>query len=108
MTRPRLPSSTTVWSSVLLEATCTMKPNPVTTIIASESHSTRENENATSPAPKTPAATGMVWLNPRIERRDASQRAPRSAPPPDDVMRNPSVCGPPCRMVPAKIGISTV
>ena len=108
ITRPRFVSSTIVWSSVLLDATCTMKPKLATTSSATESHSTREKANATRPHEKMAPATGMLRPSPVIVRRDASQSAPSSAPPPVAVMRNPSVCAPPPRISAAKTGMSTV
>ena len=92
---------------MLLHAACTIRPSPVTTRQASESQSERENENAMRPEPKRPAAAGITRLNPTTDLRPASQMAPISAPPPDAVMRNPSVWAPPPSTSPATIGIST-
>ena len=72
-----------------------------------DSQRTREKEKAISPAPKTAAAIAIMSPTATIDRRDASQTAPSNAPPPEAVIRRPSVCGPPRRMSPATIGIST-
>jgi len=40
--------------------------------------------------------------------RTASEIADTSAPMPTAPIRNPRVCGPPCKTFPAKIGMSTV
>ena len=50
---------------------------------------------------------GIMLTNPRTFLRAASDSAETSAPTPIAPIRNPSVCGPPCSTLAAKIGIST-
>ena len=85
-----------------------MNPKPATTRHGIASQSTRVNEKAISPAPNSALAIGMTRPRPMTDRRCASQSAPSSAPQPDDVIRMPSVCGPPWKTVVANTGIITV
>ena len=85
-----------------------MKPNPATTSSTTDSQSVRENANAISPHEKMTPAIGILRPNPAIVRRDASQSAPSSAPPPVAVIRKPRVCAPPPSTSAANTGISTV
>ena len=66
-----------------------------------------EIPNPTSPSPKTAAANGIMRISPRTLLRAASDSAEISAPTPIAPIRKPSVCGPPCSTLAAKIGIST-
>ena len=50
---------------------------------------------------------GIMRISPRTFLRAASESAEISAPTPIAPIRNPSVCGPPCSTLAAKIGIST-
>ena len=92
---------------MLLDAICTMNPKPATTRHGIASHSTRVNEKAINPAPNSALAIGMTPPRPITDRRCASQSAPSSAPQPDDVIRMPSVYGPPWNTVDANTGIIT-
>jgi hypothetical protein len=60
-----------VWMMVLLDAICTMKPLPVTTIRTMERATTREKEKAIRPAPNTAAAAGITRHSPTTLRREA-------------------------------------
>jgi hypothetical protein len=60
-----------VWTMVLLEASCTMKPTPVTTRSTRDRTMVRESENAISPHPNTIEATGISRPRPRTLRREA-------------------------------------
>ena len=72
-----------------------------------ESQKTRERPKPISPRPKTAAAMGIIRTSPRTLLRAASESAETSAPTPIAPIRNPSVCGPPCSTLAAKMGIST-
>ena len=84
-----------------------MNPKPVITRHASDSQNTLDKENAMRPMPKMAGDREMTRLKPSTDLRAASHSAPSNAPQPDAVIRKPSVCGPPPRIGPAKIGSST-
>jgi len=66
---------------------CCIIPNPVTGRIAIESQRFRDSAKPI---------------------REAAEESRHLAPIPIAAIRNPSVCGPPCRISEAKIGISTL
>ena len=74
---------------------------------SSESGNERDWDMAINPTPKTHAAAGMIRSIPAADFRDARKKAPATAPTPVAPMRNPSVCGPPCRISFAKTGMRT-
>jgi len=96
-----------VWMIVLLAAICCIIPNPVNNIRIMESHRTRDIENRINPAPNMPPQWESFYQAEYV-LRTASETPEMSAPIPTAPIRKPSVCGPPFRMRPAKIGISTV
>ncbi len=107
MTRPRLSSSTMLWTMVLLEAISSMKPKPAPVRKTPDSHGVRLRPRAASDRPKPAVAASSARPSLAIERRDASHTAASRAPTPEAVISIPSMCGPPPRIWPAKIGIST-
>src|SRR5258707_593108 len=78
MTRPRISSRTIVWMTVLLEASWTMKPTPVTTIRTRERAMWRESENAISPLPKRMAAAEITRPSPITLARDGRSEQARA------------------------------
>src|ERR1700690_64779 len=107
MTLPLFSSSTICCRTILLEAICTIIPKPLTDMRSSESHKKWDWEKAMSPNPNTNPATGVVIPSRRAPLLEARNIVPPSAPTPEAAIRKPSVCGPPCKMLPANIGMST-
>ena len=93
--------------TVLLPAMPCIMPMPATKTMTMESQKLRDNPKPISPTPKTAAAMGIILTNPRTLLRAASASADTSAPTPIAPIRKPSVCGPPCSTLAAKMGMST-
>ena len=60
-----------VWTMVLVAASETMKPAPMTGRMRSESQRARESPKPTSPAPNTVVATAIARPRPSTDAREA-------------------------------------
>ena len=91
ITRPRILSSTRVWSRVLLDAAWIIKPRPVRYIINKDNQKSVEKERPTRPVPNRPVAIRMILSKPNADFREARKMAPVRAPAPIDDNKNPRV-----------------
>src|ERR1700689_2268607 len=93
---------------VLLAAICCIRPKPQTSISSIDNQRVRDIPKKIRPTPKAAVESRIILPRPRTVFLTAREIAEINAPTPTAAIRKPRVCGPPCRIVPAKTGISTV
>ena len=121
MTRPRRASGTMTWMSVFDDAICSMMKYPTGSRSSTDGQNDRENENSIRLIPNPAQHTETHFPSPFTPERTAKVSAPNSAPTPAAPIRIPNrtaprscepisaanSCPPPCKILSAKIGIST-